>query len=256
LNVPYDPLHLGLLIAGTSGPVQGAILGLYNSLPASLKLNATFTGPLNSTVPTIQDILQLPIYTFVTGIGDPGQPQKFNLQTASHNNRIRAFVGDQWRVSNRLTLNYGLAYSIETNILNHDLDRPKLLAPLLGGNLSAPERDKNNWDPSFGFAWDVKGNGKTVVRGGAGIYHDANLFWTRLNERAYIGPSGNGRSILQASFFGLDYSAPVQFITSIFTNTVLTGAKLNAILPGLRAAATAQLGDGTDLSIRGVELFK
>jgi hypothetical protein len=37
---------------------------------------------------------------------------------------------------------------------------------------------------------------------------------------------------------------------------VLTGAKLNAILPGLRAATAAQLGDGTDLSIRGVELFK
>jgi len=256
LNVPYDPLHLLLLIQGTSGPVQAAVLGLYNRLPNSLKLNATGTGPLNSTIPTIQDILQLPIYTFVTGIGDPGQPQKYNLQTASHNNRIRAFFGDQWRVSNRLTLNYGIAYSIETNILNHDLDRPKLLAPLLGGDLSAPKRDKNNWDPSLGFAWDVKGNGKTVVRGGAGIYHDANLFWTRLNERAYVGPSGNGRSILPASFYGLDFSSPTKFITSIFTNTVLTGAGLNAILPGLRAATVAQLGNGTDLSIRGVEVFK
>jgi len=34
---------------------------------------------------------------------------------------------------------------------------------------------------------------------------------------------------------------------------VLTGAGLNAILPGLRAATVAQLGNGTDLSIRGVE---
>ena len=256
LNVPYDPLHLLLLVDGTTGPVKAAVQGLYNSLPDSLKLNATRTGPLTSTIPTIQDILQLPIYTFVTGIGDPGQPQKFNLDTASHNNRIRAFVGDQWRVSSRLTLNYGVAYSIETNILNHDLDRPKILAPLLGGDLSAPKRDKNNFDPSFGFAWDVKGDGKTVVRGGAGIYHDANLFWTRLNERAYVGPSGNGRSILPASFYGLDFSNPVKFITSIFTHTVLTGAGLNAILPGLRAATLAQLGNGTDLSVRGVELFK
>lgn len=256
LNVPYDPIHLLLLVQGTSGPVQAAVLGLYNALPDSLKLNATGTAPLNSTIPTFQDILKLPIYTFVTGIGDPGQPQKFNLDTASHNNRIRAFVGDQWRVSSRVTLNYGVAYSIETNILNHDLDRPKILAPLLGGDLRAPKRDKNNFDPSFGFAWDVKGDGKTVIRGGAGIYHDANLFWTRLNERAYVGPSGNGRSILPASFFGLDFSDPTKFITSIFTHTVLTGAGLNAILPGLRAAATAQLGDGTDLSIRGVEVFK
>jgi len=44
LNVPYDPLHLLLLIQGTSGPVQAAVLGLYNRLPNSLKLNATGTG--------------------------------------------------------------------------------------------------------------------------------------------------------------------------------------------------------------------
>jgi hypothetical protein len=264
LNVPYDPLHLLLLIAGTGGAAS-PVLPLYNSLPASLKLNATGTGPLNSTIPTYQDILQLPIYTFVTGIGNPGQPQPFNFPTASHNNRIRAFFGDQWRASNRLTLNYGVAYSIETNILNHDLDRPKILAPLLGGDLSAPKRDKNNFDPSFGFAWDVKGNGKTVVRGGAGVYHDANLFWTRLNERAYVGPSGNGRSILPASFYGLDFSRffnssnpldQTTFLGRILAKNVLTGAGLNAILPGLRAATLAQLGNGMDLSVRGVELFK
>jgi len=44
LNVPYDPLHLGLLIAGTSGAVQGAILGLYNRLPDSLKLKRRSPG--------------------------------------------------------------------------------------------------------------------------------------------------------------------------------------------------------------------
>jgi hypothetical protein len=258
LNVLYDPLHLLGIIASPAVPafLKPAVVALYSGLPDSLKLNATGTGPLNSTIPTLQDILKLPIYTFATGIGDPGQPQKFNLQTASHNNRIRAFVADQWRVSNRLTLNYGVAYSIETNILNHDLDRPKILAPLLGGDLSAPKRDLNNFDPSFGFAWDVKGNGKTVVRGGAGIYHDANLFWTRLNERAYVGPAGNGRSIIPASFYGLDFSDFTKFITSVLQNKVLTGAGLNAILPGLRAATLAQLGNGTDLSIRGVELFK
>jgi hypothetical protein len=221
-----------------------------------LKLDATGTKPLTSAIPTIQDILQLPIYTFATGVGEAGQPQPFNLSTASHNNRIRGFVADQWRASSRLTLNYGMAYSIETNILNHDLDRPAILSAVLGGDLKAPERDKNNFDPSFGFAWDLAGNGKTVIRGGAGVYHDANLFWTRLNERAYIGPAGNGRSIIPASFYGLDFSDPVKFITAIFTNTVLTGAGLNAILPGLRAATLAQLGNGTDLAVRGVERLK
>src|SRR5262249_52672524 len=249
LNVLYDPQHLLLLISATGG-ANSPVLPLYNALPSSLKLNATGTGPLNNIIPTYADILQLPIFTFLTGIGDSGQPQRYNLDTASHNNRIRFYGGDQWRISDKLTLNYGLAYSLETNILNHDLDRPAILSPLLGGNLKAPDRDKNNFDPSFGFAWDVRGNGKTVVRGGAGVYHDANLFWTRLNERAYVGPSGNGRSILPASFYGLDRSNPAVFIGSILQNKVITGATLNTILPPLRAQTLAALGDGTNLAVR------
>ncbi|MGH9841511.1 MAG: hypothetical protein ACREEM_22395, partial [Blastocatellia bacterium] len=255
LYVLYDPIHLLLLIQGTGG-ANSPVLPLYNALPNSLKLNATGTAPLTSAAPTYQDLLKLPLYQFFTGIGDPGQPQKFRQPSASRNNRIRAFFADQWRVNSRFTMNYGLAYSIETNVLNHDLDRPQILSALLGGDLRPPQRDKNNWDPSLGFAWDIAGNGKTVIRGGAGVYHDANLFWTRLNERAYVGPSGNGRSILPSSFYGLDFSSPATFIGAILQNKVVTGAGLTAILPALRAQTLAALGNGQDLSVRGVEVFK
>jgi len=255
LYVLYDPIHLLLLIQGTGG-ANSPVLPLYNALPASVRLNATGTAPLNSTPPTYQELLRLPLYQFFTGIGDPGQPQPFRQPSASRNDRFRFFFADQWRVNSRFTLNYGLAYSYEDNLLNHDLDRPQILSALLGGDLRPPQHDKNNWDPSFGFAWDVAGNGKTVIRGGSGVYHDANLFWTRLNERAYVGPSGNGRSILPSSFYGLDFSNPAAFIGRILQNNVVTGAGLTAILPTLRAATLAQIGNGKDLSIRGVELFK
>src|SRR5207247_10679474 len=31
-----------------------------------------------------------------------------------------------------------------------------------------------NWAPRLGFAWDVTGDGRTAVRGGAGLYHDTD----------------------------------------------------------------------------------
>jgi len=255
LYVLYDPLHLLALVAGTGGAAS-PVLPFYNSLPASVRLNATGTAPLSSAIPTYQELLRLPVFQFFTGIGDPGQPQTFRQAQAARNNRYRLFFSDQWRVNPRFTLNYGLSYSVEDNVLNHDLDRPQILSALLGGDLGPPKRDKNNFDPSFGFAWDLKGNGKTVIRGGAGVYHDSNLFWTRLNERAYVGPSGNGRSIIPSSLYGLDFSDPRALIGSILQNRVVTGAGLTAILPQLRAATLAQIGNGQNLAVRGAEVFK
>jgi hypothetical protein len=250
----WDPLHILAFIQGTGGFPNSPFVPLYNSLPNSLKLNATGTGPLvPGLLPTYADILQLPLYSFATGVGDPGQPQQYNFSTAARNNRIRVFVSDQWRMHPRFTLTYGLAYVYEDKILNHDIDRPPILSALLGGDLAPPHVDKNNFGPSLGFAWDIAGNGKTVIRGGGGVYHDSNLFWTRLNERAYIGPSGNGRYIIPGSFFNIPGVGPLQF-TSVPTN--FRAANLEALLPTLRGQVTAALGNGKDLSVRGVERLK
>ena len=243
----WDPLHILAFVAATGGP-NSPFFPLYNSLPNSLKLNATGTGPLvPGLLPTYEEILQLPLAGFATGVGNPGQPQPFNFDTAARNNRYRIFAGDQWRLHPRFTLNYGVAWVYEDKLLNHDLDRPAFLAPLLGGDLSAPRRDKNNFDPSVGFAWDVYGTGKMVIRGGGGVYHDSNLFWTRLNERAYTGPSGNGRYIIPGTLFGLQFD---RFPTNF------RGTQLVAQLPTLRAAAQALLGNGTNLAVRGIEAVK
>ena len=42
------------------------------------------------------------------------------------------YAGDQFHITPRLTLNYGLAWNYETNALNHDLTKPKFLAPIFG----------------------------------------------------------------------------------------------------------------------------
>ena len=137
-------------------------------------------------------------------MGDPGQPPPYNVDEAKVNSRIRLYSQDTWRVGPRFTLNYGLAWNFESTLVNRDLDKPAYLAPLYGSDLSPTKNNYNNWSPSFGFAWTLDKESKTVVRGGAGLYWETELLWRRLQERAAIGPVGNGRlQVPHTSFFNI-----------------------------------------------------
>jgi hypothetical protein len=148
---------------------------------------------LPNQVRTYNDFLNLPFLGAVLGVGDPSQPPPYNVDKAKTNNRYRIYAQDSWRVRPSLTLNYGLAWETETNLFNHDLTKPQLLAPIYGSDLSATENNHGQFTPSVGFAWKPDSGGKTVIRGGAGIYYDTEYLYQRLQERAYIGPVGNGR---------------------------------------------------------------
>src|SRR5262245_14389381 len=242
---------------GTSECTNLPALALYNSIPDSLKVisndgNRTFVPLRPGLLPTVSDILQLPLRSFTTGIGDPGQPQPYNRADAARNDRLRFFISDAWRIKPTFTLSYGVAYVYENKLLNHDLDRPPILSAVLGGDLRAPQRDKNNFDPSAGFAWDLTKDGKTVIRGGAGIYHDSNVFWVRLRERFLTGPSGNGRVAIPGSIVIIPGVGPLDFTNP----TPFRGTNLMSLLPQIRAGLASQFGDGTNLAVRGVETFK
>ncbi|GAC1623003.1 MAG: hypothetical protein PVS2B2_15580 [Candidatus Acidiferrum sp.] len=111
-----------------------------------------------------------------------GSPLKGTILTGDptrhiHNWGIAFFGQDDWRITNRLTLNLGLRYEVNTVIKDsHDqlanFD-PNVGLVQVGKGISGPYNiDPYNFAPRAGFAWDVTGNNKTVIRGGAGIIYE------------------------------------------------------------------------------------
>jgi hypothetical protein len=93
---------------------------------------------------------------FTQGVGTPA----FTLTTWDYD----AFFQDDWRIHPRLTLNLGLRYEYEK------MPDPQIPNPSLPGTSSFPD-NRNNFGPRLGLAWDLTGKGKTILRGGYGIYY-------------------------------------------------------------------------------------
>jgi len=98
-----------------------------------------------------------------------------------HNWGFAGFVQDDWRVAKNLTVNLGLRYELNTVIKEeHDLlgnFSPTVGLEQVGKQIKSPYNgDHKDFAPRLGFAWDITGNGRTVVRGGFGLMYET-LNW-------------------------------------------------------------------------------
>jgi outer membrane receptor protein involved in Fe transport len=128
---------------------------------------------------------------------------------------VSGYVQDDWRVSNRFTMNLGLRYDVE--ILKRIPDWP---APV----------DKNNIDPRVGFAWDPRGDQKWAVRGGFGRYTQQHPIFTILKG------SVQGRNgIVQLALPATDPNFPVfpNILPAFPPGAVLPARNIQEISPDL-----------------------
>jgi len=128
-------------------------------------------------------------YTFSRDPIDPNDPKTYpapsrysiTLGDTSYtitNPTYAGFFKDDWVISRNFTLNLGIRYDVETGTINRDLQNP--VEP------GKKEGDYNNFAPRLGFAYDLRGNGRTVVRGGYGRNYDKVLLNITSNERRQI----------------------------------------------------------------------
>ncbi|MEW5978304.1 MAG: TonB-dependent receptor [Acidobacteriota bacterium] len=119
------------------------------------------------------------IMTFFS-LSDLQNNQPFALQQLGYpmigarNTNWNFYVQDDWKVSSRLTLNLGLRYEYNSvlNEVNNRLSNFDIVTQrLVPGTNPLYNPDRNNFAPRFGFSYDPFGKGKTVIRGGGGVFY-------------------------------------------------------------------------------------
>jgi len=228
----------------------------YNALPET---PPQLRIPLPPAFLTLNDILQLPLQTVMVGIGDPRVAQGSGSSVRTWNT-ARLFFQDTWPINSRLTVNYGLGWTID-RYLNYDLAKPDLLSPILGADGLGPTRRQwKNFSPVLGVAWTPGSHAKTVVRTGAGIFYDF-LFNPNLDsERALLGPLGSGRQNISGTSIpsclpgipGVPVGTALNFPN---TPTLVTGAGLLSCLPAIQAELVRNPANA-DQSVQSIQLTK
>ncbi|MBI3404566.1 MAG: TonB-dependent receptor [Acidobacteria bacterium] len=117
-------------------------------------------------------------------------------------NDVNLYFQDSWKWKPNLTLSAGIRYEVQY--------MPSVQAgnPLIPANQTL-NTDTNNFGPRLGFAWSPGGSGKTVIRGGGGVY-----FGRTQNSTIFVHMFQNG--VFQKSFS----FAPANCGSPLFPNTV------------------------------------
>src|SRR6266540_2420181 len=141
-----------------------------------------------------------------------GKPKRGDIFVGSSKrhvtiNSFGAFAQDDWRVSPRLTLNFGLRYDLNGVIKekNNQLGNfdPQVGLQQVGVNIDRPyERDNNNFAPRFGLVWDPWGGGKTVIRAGGGVIYEIPILALFLGQNGVNNATTPGLNVIPTGAVG------------------------------------------------------
>jgi hypothetical protein len=204
---PQIPLANIISLNPALGPT--VLTNLRNFLTAN---NPSLLPALNEPINPLQAFdLNLPT-VYQEGFGDPG--------ATSWTVRTGAYFQDTWKARQNFTLNYGLRYSINNEPFNI-------------------RTDMNDLQPRVGFSYDPFKDGKTVIRGGAGIFAGTvnNAVANVTSELAGFGNSTEINIVLAtatSNALGLPSSFAVYQTLQALTNNFsrpITAADVFAVAP-------------------------
>jgi len=163
----------------------------------------------------------------------------------------RPFVQDDWRVTNNLTVNLGLAWALVTpeteaqnRMANFDFATNKYYvagnSPEAGcgncirsGGSAGVQFDKTALEPRIGLAWKPGGSQNTAIRAGYAIYHDSA--WSQGAQGLWENPPYFAETD-QFNYFGAPppFGVPCPFNNATSAAPANCGLQLGLLLPTLK----------------------
>lgn len=250
VQLSYDGSYmLGKHTLRYGGSFNRLTLGGFAKFANWLRVTGTFDA---NTVANLdrqgidsKDPLNFPLSTFTTGSpnGFPSLMGCHNQEHGCHiNNRTAFFAGDSVKLARNFTLNLGLRFEYDSGYFNNDPTVKRL--PVLetwGKGFSEFPNAPKLWNPSVGFAWDPKGNGKMSIRGGFYRAYEMNINNNIFFDEFVMLPPGIGADNNTIAKVVSPDGTPINIDGKHATGNYsdLIGQKLRDVLPTVVAVHNA-----------------
>ncbi len=161
--------------------------------------------------------------------------QPTTISSRLYVNAAGAFIQDNYKLNERLTLEYGLRFEWngtptegENRLVNFDPTTVSLIRTGTNG-LGAVYRQNYNYEPRLGFALDVFGTGKSELRGGYGYMADQPV------SGVVSGLTTNPPFSTSVSYSNA--SAPIP-VASLYASAAANGLAISSVNPNFHNAYT------------------
>ena len=164
----------------------------FRTLRGSLNFNGSRNGTINPTVPGNASVAALA--DLLLGLPAQATISSANPTRGFRTTALSLYAQDEWRATDRLTLNLGLRYELDTPLTEVNGLLSNLIPGVgnfVAGSAELPRLhrlDGNNFAPRAGFAYRLTEDGRTTLRGGGGVYYDNGVFQDRFSTARTNAP--------------------------------------------------------------------